>query len=160
MARYHMNRREKEVTDRNVLIGILRKGKYATVAMCRNNEPYIVTMNYGYDEGRSALYFHCSLKGLKLDMIGQNPSVCASVIEDLGYKMGQCEQAYRSVVLWGKMRVVEELEEKKHGIDVLLNHLEDEPDQVRERSLKSDEAYEELGILRLDVEEITGKQGE
>ena len=160
MARYHMNRSEKEVTDRKVLIGILRKGKYATVAMCRNNEPYIVTMNYGYDEGRSALYFHCSLKGLKLDMIGQNPSVCASVIEDLGYKMGQCEQAYRSVVLWGKMSVVEDLQEKKRGIDVLLNHLEDEPDQVRERSLKSDEAYEELGILRLDVEEITGKQGE
>ena len=160
MARYHMNRSEKEITERKALIDVLRSGKYATVAMCRGNEPYMVTLNYGYDEEKSALYFHCSSEGLKLDIIGHNPNVCASVIEDRGYKTGQCEQAYRSVVLWGKMYVLEDLDEKKHGIDVLLNHLEDEPDQVRERSLKSDEAYERLGILRLDIKEITGKQGE
>jgi len=160
VARYHMKRSEKEISERNALINVLRKGKYATVAMCRNNEPYVVTMNYGYDEGESALYFHCSLKGLKLDLIGENPSVCASVIEDLGYRMGECEQAYRSVVLWGKMYVVDDLQEKKHGIDVLLNQLEDEPDRVRERSLKSDEAYQKVGIMRLDITEMSGKQGE
>jgi nitroimidazol reductase NimA-like FMN-containing flavoprotein (pyridoxamine 5'-phosphate oxidase superfamily) len=81
-------------------------------------------------------------------------------MEDGGYKMGECSQAYRSVVFWGKMHVVEELNEKKYGIDVLLSHLEDEPDQVKERSLKSDEAYEKVGILRLDIIEMTGKQGE
>jgi nitroimidazol reductase NimA-like FMN-containing flavoprotein (pyridoxamine 5'-phosphate oxidase superfamily) len=64
------------------------------------------------------------------------------------------------VVFWGKMHVVEDMEEKKHGIDVLLNHLEDEPDEVKERSLKSDEAYKEVGMLRLDITEMTGKQGE
>ena len=160
MARYHMKRSEKEIADRNTLIDVLRKGKYTTIAMCRENEPYLVTMNYGYDESRNALYFHCSREGLKLDMIGQNPSVCASVIEDLGYRMGQCEQAYRSVVLRGKMNVVDDLREKKHGIDILLNHLEDDPDQVKERSLKSDEAYREVGILRLEVTEMSGKQGE
>jgi hypothetical protein len=45
-------------------------------------------------------------------------------------------------------------------MEVLLNHLEDDPDEVKERSLKSDEAYEGVGILRLDIKEMIGKQGE
>ncbi|MGB2988540.1 MAG: pyridoxamine 5'-phosphate oxidase family protein [Candidatus Zixiibacteriota bacterium] len=160
MPRYHMNKTEQEIADRDSLVDILKRGKYAIIAVCREGEPYIVTLNHGYDERRNALYFHCALKGLKIDFVRHNPDVCATVIEDGGYKMGRCEQAYRSVVFWGKMHVVEDLEEKKYGIDVLLNHLEDEPDQVKERSLKSDDAYEGVGILRLDIKEITGKQGE
>jgi len=49
MVNYHMNKKEREIVDRNVLIGILKQGKYATVSMCRDNEPYIVTLSYGYD---------------------------------------------------------------------------------------------------------------
>jgi nitroimidazol reductase NimA-like FMN-containing flavoprotein (pyridoxamine 5'-phosphate oxidase superfamily) len=160
LARYHMKRKEQEIADRDTLVDVLKRGKYAIIAMCRQGEPYIVTLNHGYDEKRNALYFHCALEGLKIDFIRDNPEVCATVIEDRGYRMGECEQAYRSVVLWGKMYVVDDLQEKKHGIDVLLKHLEDEPDQVRERSLKSDEAYQKVGILRLDVTEMSGKQGE
>ena len=159
MLKYHMNRKEKEITDSVVLNEIVKQGKYVTIAMCRAKEPYIVALNYGYDENKNALYFHCSLKGLKLDFIKHNPAVCATVIEDRGYKMGDCSQAYRSVVFWGKMHIIEDLEEKKHGINILLNHLEDNPDEIRERSLKSDDVYKEVGILRLDITEISGKQG-
>jgi nitroimidazol reductase NimA-like FMN-containing flavoprotein (pyridoxamine 5'-phosphate oxidase superfamily) len=154
-----MNRKEKQITDSVVLSEIVKQGKYVTIAMCRAKEPYIVALNYGYDENKNALYFHCSLKGLKLDFIKHNPAVCATVIEDRGYKMGDCSQAYRSVVFWGKMHIIEDLEEKKHGINILLNHLEDNPDEIRERSLKSDDVYKEVGILRLDITEISGKQG-
>ena len=160
MAKYHMNKKEREITGKNVLIDMLRQGKYTTIAMCREDEPYIVTLSYGYDENRNVLYFHCALKGLKLDFINHNPNVCATVIEDKGYKMGECDQAYRSVVFWGKMHIVEDLQEKKHGIDVLLNHLEYDPVKVRERSLKPEEDYENVEILRLDIMEMTGKQGE
>lgn len=159
MLKYHMNRKEKQITDSVVLSEIVKQGKYVTIAMCRAKEPYIVALNYGYDENKNALYFHCSLKGLKLDFIKHNPAVCATVIEDRGYKMGDCSQAYRSVVFWGKMHIIEDLEEKKHGINILLNHLEDNPDEIRERSLKSDDVYKEVGILRLDITEISGKQG-
>jgi nitroimidazol reductase NimA-like FMN-containing flavoprotein (pyridoxamine 5'-phosphate oxidase superfamily) len=154
-----MSKKEREITDRNVLSEMLRQGKYATIAMCRGDEPYIVTLSYGYDERRNALYFHCSLKGLKLDFVNHNPNVCASIIEDQGYKMDECRQAYRSVVFWGSMHIVEDLQEKKHGMEILLNHLEDDPSRIRKRSLKSDQAYKEVGMLRLDITEISGKQG-
>jgi nitroimidazol reductase NimA-like FMN-containing flavoprotein (pyridoxamine 5'-phosphate oxidase superfamily) len=156
---YHMNRKEKEISDREQLISIINRGKFASIAMCRESEPYLITMNYGYDRERNALYFHCASKGLKLDFIRANPNVCATVIEDRGYKKGECDHAFRSVVLWGTMHLVEDLKEKKRAIDILLDHLEEDPDRIRQKSLKSDDAYQEVGILRLDIGEMTGKQG-
>lgn len=159
MARYHIRKKEKEIKGQNVLKEVLKNGKYAVVSMCRDNEPYLVTMNYGYDRIKNALYFHCSLKGLKLDFIKHNPEVCGTVIEDRGYIKGDCKQAYRSVVFWGKIYIIGKIEEKKHGIEILLNHLEGGSEKYRE-GLKSEDAYKKVCILRLNLLEITGKQGD
>ena len=160
MSKYHMHRKEKEITHSEELRHVLAHGKYAMVSMCRESEPYIVTMNYGFDEEKNTLYFHCALKGLKLDFIRANPRVCATVIEDRGYKKDECDHAYRSVVFWGQMTLVEELNEKKHAMEILHHHLEENPDPIRARNLPDDDAYRKVGILRLDIKEITGKQGE
>jgi nitroimidazol reductase NimA-like FMN-containing flavoprotein (pyridoxamine 5'-phosphate oxidase superfamily) len=158
--RYHMRRTEREVTDSGQLREVLRGAKYASLALCRENEPYIVTMNYGYDESRNALYMHCAKQGLKMDFISQNPAVCGTAIEDRGYVQGECAHAFRSVVFWGEMHVVEDLREKKHAMQVMLDQLENDPECVRQDQLKTDEAYERVTILRLDVYEISGKQGQ
>lgn len=160
MAKYHMNKKEREIRDQGELIKILNRGKFATVSMCRDNEPYVVTMNYGYDQKKNALYFHSAQKGLKIDFIRYNPHVCATVVEDRGYLKNECNHAYRSVVFWGKMTTIENLEEKKHGLQVLLHHLEESPDKIKERLLKDDHEYKDLGILRLDIQEMTGKKGQ
>jgi uncharacterized protein len=89
-AKYHMNKAEREITDHATMAGILRDGRYAIVALCRDNEPYIVTLSYGYDPERSALYFHSAAKGLKLDFLAANGAACATVIEDGGYVTDQC----------------------------------------------------------------------
>lgn len=159
MQKYHMHKHEREITDNKEIMEILKGGKYAVISMCRDNEPYAVTLSYGYDEANNSLYFHTALQGLKLDFIRSNPSVCATVIDDCGYMMDQCSHAYRSVVFWGNMSIIDSLDEKKHGMEVMLNHLENTPDPIRERVLKSDKAYNNITILRLDIMYITGKKG-
>jgi len=57
------------------------------------------------------------------------------------------------------MHVVETIEEKKHGMNILLKHLEDNPDKITQESLSNDKYYKNLGILRLDIAEINGKWG-
>ena len=69
MARYHMHKTEREIKNKKELIEILKKGKFTSIAMSRNDEPYIVTLSYGFDEKKNSLYFHAALKGLKLDII-------------------------------------------------------------------------------------------
>jgi nitroimidazol reductase NimA-like FMN-containing flavoprotein (pyridoxamine 5'-phosphate oxidase superfamily) len=153
-----MNKSEREITDQNELMEILKCGRFTVISMCRSNEPYIVTMTYGYDELKHALYFHAATKGLKLDFMRDNPNVCATVIDDMGYVQDQCEHHYRSVVFWGKMYVVDDLAEKKHGLDVLLNHQEKEPEPIKRRNVKDDSKYDKVTILKLVIDDIYGKK--
>ncbi|HUT20833.1 MAG TPA: pyridoxamine 5'-phosphate oxidase family protein [Anaerolineae bacterium] len=159
MGRYHMRRSERAIVEQDELGAILGQGRYITLALCRADEPYAVTMSYGYDAEQQALFFHCAHEGLKLDFLRHNPQVCGTVIEDLGYIQSECAHAYRSVVLRGEIRLVNLLEEKVHGMEVLLRHLEDEPQTVRASTLRDEAAYDRAAILRLDIHEITGKQG-
>lgn len=153
-----MNRKDREIKDGSKHIDILRNGKIVTISLCRKNEPYIVTLDYGYDDAGNCLYFHCAKKGLKIDFLIDNSHVCATIIEDLGYVDGRCEHKFRSLVFWGTMMVVENLEEKKHGMNVLLNHLEENPEKLKKRLLSKDTAYQKFAVLRLDITEISGKQ--
>lgn len=159
MPRYHLQKKEREIRDIEELLAIIKNGKYLTIAMCRDNEPYIVTLSYGYDEVKNAFYFHSRRKGLKYEFIEHNPDVCATVIEDRGYIMNECAHEFRSVIIWGKMCLVNTLEEKKHGMDILLKHLEENPDRIKQESLFDDRIYKSLEILRLDVTGMDGKWG-
>jgi nitroimidazol reductase NimA-like FMN-containing flavoprotein (pyridoxamine 5'-phosphate oxidase superfamily) len=152
-----MRKIEKEIKDKKDLIDVIKGGKFSIISMCNENEPYIVTLSYGYDESKHALYFHCAKEGQKIDFIKANPSVCGTVIEDNGYEEG-CGQAFRSVVFTGTMELVKEIEEKKYGFEAILNQLEKDPNSVRDKFIKKDETYENSGMLRLDITDITGKE--
>jgi nitroimidazol reductase NimA-like FMN-containing flavoprotein (pyridoxamine 5'-phosphate oxidase superfamily) len=160
MQNYHLNNRpNREITSESEIQEILKNGKYTTISMCRDNEPYIVTLSYGYDEGSSTLYFHCAKKGLKLDFIEANPTVCATVIEDGGYVTDHCEHNFRSAVFWGEMSIVAEMDEKKFGVAILVKHLESNPNAIQRLLLKSDEAFSRMEILKLKITQIHAKAG-
>ncbi len=152
-----MQKKDKEITNEELKIEIVKRGKYTTIGMCHEGQPYVVTLSYGFDEQKHALYFHSAKKGLKLDFLKQNTKVCATIIEDKGYVHGQCNHLYSSIVLFGEMRVVNELDEKKHALNVLLNHLEEVTEQMKTRYLSRDDIYEKMVLLRLDIDHITGK---
>lgn len=160
MPEFHMQKSEREIKDPAVIEDILIHGRYATIALCRHDQPYLVTLNYGYDPGPKALYFHTAHKGLKMEYIKANPLACAAVIEDRGYLAGKCAHAYRSVVCLGTIRLIEGLEAKKYGMGVLLKHLEKDPEVVRKRLLAADRDYDRAAVLRLDIQEATGKAGQ
>ena len=159
MKRYHLRRKEKEIVDIDELRGIVASGRFAAVALCRDGEPYVVTMNHGWDSENGALYVHCAQEGTKIDIIRANGRACATVVEDHGYKHGECDHAYRSIVMNGTIEVVEDLDEKKRGLQILLDHQEKEPDPIKERTLPDDAAYDRVGVLKMTIEEMTGKQG-
>ena len=111
MTRYHLRRKEKEITDIEELRGIVASARFTAVALCRDGEPYVVTMNHGWDADNEALYFHCAHEGMKIDFIQANDRTCATVVDDRGYRHGECDHAYRSVVIRGTIGIVEELVE-------------------------------------------------
>ncbi len=155
-----MQKKDREILDKRITSEIMKNGKFSTISMCRNDEPYIVTLSYGFDEIKNCLYFHSAQKGLKLEFLKENQKVCATIIEDLGYVRGACSHKYRSIVFWGDLTIVENLDEKKHAFDTMLNHLEDNPSKLKKRFFKSEESYNNTCLLKLEISLITGKASE
>ena len=159
MTHYHLRRQDRRVDNPQELAQILHEGKYAVIALARDQEPYVVALSYGYDEPGQALYFHCAPEGLKIEFLRANPNVCAVIILDHGYVKEQCEHHYASVILRGKLEEVKDLPEKKHGLAILMRHLEDNPEPIMNRNIKDDQSYDRVMILRLRIAEMTGKKG-
>lgn len=160
MNTYHVkNRPNREILDLDEIQQIFKRGQFAVISMCRGDEPYIVSLSYGYDIQNNVLYFHCSNQGLKIDFVKSNPTVCATIIEDGGYIKNECAHNYRTLVFWGKMEVVQTVNEKRFGMNILLNHLESNIDIVKEKAKKSEDFYSKMEVLKLTITQIHGKQG-
>jgi uncharacterized protein len=159
LTKYHMHKVEGQITDPTAVEAILDQGKYATLALCNRQEPYLVTLNYGYDRENCALFFHSATEGLKLAFIRANPEVCGTVIIDEGYVHGKCAHAYRSVVFWGRIEILQDLDEKRAALERMIDQLEEDAASVRQRLLSDPARLVNVAVLRLVITEITGKQG-
>ena len=49
MEKYHLRRKEK-VMEENEIIQILKRNMILTIALCKNNTPYLVTMDYAFNK--------------------------------------------------------------------------------------------------------------
>jgi hypothetical protein len=159
MQSYHMFKTEKEVKDPSVMEGLLGTCRWMSIALSGPEGPYIITLSYGYDNERTALYFHTARSGLKLEMLRKDPRACGTIIEDLGYLHGKCSHAYRSLVIFGRMSFVDSPEEVAHAFDVLLNHQEREPGEMKREFLGNEGATRSAQLLRFDIESMRCKQG-
>ncbi|GHV48094.1 MFS transporter [Bacteroidia bacterium] len=158
--KYHLkNRPDREITEEEEILRILKSGKYAVLSLCRNNEPYIVTLSYGYGKTTHSLYFHCAKEGLKLDYIKANPQVCATIIEDGGYIPNECGHWYKTLVLRGSIKILSGLQEKRDCLEIILNQLETDAG-TREKKLDAPlPLYESMVALKLEIQTIHGKSG-
>ncbi|MDO8964974.1 MAG: pyridoxamine 5'-phosphate oxidase family protein [Coriobacteriia bacterium] len=160
MSPFHLRRADRALTEASVVDSVLRRGRYAAIAMVHEGEPYVVTLSYGHDADRGALYFHVAPEGRKIAAMREHPGVCATVVIDGGYEEGACKHHYESVVITGTMALVEDPDEARHGMRILLGHLEADPGPVWERNrLDGDAVYERMRVARLDIDQITGKAG-
>jgi nitroimidazol reductase NimA-like FMN-containing flavoprotein (pyridoxamine 5'-phosphate oxidase superfamily) len=81
------------------------------------------------------------------------------VVEDRGYIDGECDHAYRSLVLEGKANVITDLSEKRRALELLARKYERRPEAILARFAGNDEAVRKVGVVRISVESASGKQG-
>ena len=72
---FHVRRKDREITDPGEMNQVLKSAKYVTVALCMDNEPYLVSLSHGFDEKQTCLYFHCATEGKKLVYLKSNNKV-------------------------------------------------------------------------------------
>jgi len=154
---YHLRRTEKALDDEAEQLAVLRAGTYVTVALCKDNEPYLVTMNYAFDEARRCLYFHCARLGKKLDYWAANPVVWGQVLEDRGYLAGKCSYAYRTVQFRGRIELLQDREAKREALRIMIERLEPDPDPVKKKLIEGSK-LDNVVVGCIYLEALTGKQ--
>jgi nitroimidazol reductase NimA-like FMN-containing flavoprotein (pyridoxamine 5'-phosphate oxidase superfamily) len=150
-----MRRKDKEITDIRQIEDILRKGRFCHIAMANEDEPYLITINYGYND--NCIYFHSAPDGQKLEMIRKNPKVCFMIYVDDILVEGEnpcndCTMKYRSIIGYGKARILKDIAEKNEGLNILMEHYS------KNGPFKfSDKNLEETTVIKIEIEEISGK---
>ena len=153
-----MTKRERQVTDENQIRSILDTAKVLHLGLAVDDEPYVVPMNYGYtmEDGKLVLYLHSALRGKKLDMIRLNCKVFFEMDCDLdpfeGEKPCQYGLAYSSVMGRGIATIVEDVEEKKKAMSVLMKT------QTGKDFSFEDRLVSIVSVIRIDVLEYTAKK--
>ncbi|MCU0860462.1 MAG: pyridoxamine 5'-phosphate oxidase family protein [Thermoplasmata archaeon] len=154
-----MRRREKEVTDRDEMVRVLRETRYVTVAMCGDDGPYLVTLSHCYDPDRNAIYFHCAHEGRKIDILRRDGRVWGQALIDLGYADGKCDHLYQTTQFRGKVKFVEEPEEKRYALGMMIRKNEKDPVLVESEQV-TDESVRNVNIGRIDIDLMTGKRSD
>lgn len=157
MKSYHMRRSEKKITDQEEIIDIIKGQKYMTMAMSKDDEPYLVTLNYGFDEEEMKFYFHCAKEGKKIDFLKENNKVYGQILDDLGYRIGRCDHSYRSVHFKGCVSFLENEEEKRMALCSMVEQLEEEPEKVIGRMVEKADMGE-VKVGQIKVESFSGKK--
>ncbi len=141
------------------MTAILEKAKYITIAMCKDNEPYLVTLSHGYDRDGHCIYFHCAKEGKKVDILRENNTVWGQALIDKGYAQGVCDHLYATAHFKGKVTFVENKKEKKYALEVMIKALEIDPKNVLETQLGED-SIAKVQIGRIDIEYLRGKKSD
>lgn len=152
---FHVRRKDREITDPQTLRDVLKQTKYITVSLCMENEPYLVSLSHGYDEPHNCLYFHCAPEGKKLAYLKANNKVWGQAVLDYGVT-DECDYAYTSVQFSGTMRLIEDLAEKQHGMEVMVRQLSEHPEEKLAKIKPEKLAKTTMG--RIDITYLSGKQ--
>ena len=152
-----MTKRERQITDEAQITAILDAGKVLHLGLAVDNEPYVVPMNYGYtkENGKLVVYLHSAVRGKKLDMIRANPKVFFEIDCDLVPFEGElpCQYglSYSSVMGKGIARIVDDVEEKKKAMSILMKT------QTQKDFTFEDRLVSIVAVIRIDVEGYTAK---
>ena len=77
--------------------------------------PYAVPLSYAYEDGK--LWFHCARTGHKLDAILLEPKVSFCVVDRDQVVPLEYTTYFRSVILFGKARVLEDPAEVRAALE-------------------------------------------
>jgi uncharacterized protein len=153
-----MRRKDREIIDPVEIRDILDRADVCRIAFAVDNEPYIVTLNFGYSwTDRLSLFFHCARDGRKLSMMDRNDRVCFEMDVDHELKRGEkaCDwgMGYRSLVGTGCLSRIDHPTEKLEGLDHIMNHYgSNGKNEYIDRILNATE------VLKLRVTEFSAKK--
>jgi nitroimidazol reductase NimA-like FMN-containing flavoprotein (pyridoxamine 5'-phosphate oxidase superfamily) len=137
--------------------GILDAAFVCHVGFCVEGQPYVIPTNYG--RSGDTLYVHGSAASRMLRTLSGGVPVCVTVTHVDGLVLARSafhhSVNYRSVVILGKVRLVEEPAEKMEALRLFTEHvMKGRWDDVR---LPTEQEIKATTVLAIPLEEVSAK---
>lgn len=149
-------RRNRQELSAEACTVVLNRGTSGVLALLGDEGyPYAVPISYVYDGGK--LYFHSARSGHKLDAVRRCPKASFCVIDQDQVVPEKYTTYFRSVILFGKIRILEEEGEKRAAIEKLADRYAPHgPRESRDKEIRQE--WKALCVLEMTVEHMTGKE--
>lgn len=154
-----MRRHDREITDETKVEQIVAACDCCRLGFCDDGQVYIVPLSFGYEkeDGRYILYFHGAKEGRKIDLVEKSPQVGFEM--DTNYLLHEADTAcshscrFQSIIGNGTVSLVEDLEEKKKGLQMIMKKTTGKGDwEFDEKMVNA------VAVIRLAVESMSCKE--
>ena len=146
-------RRKKQLLSKEDTVKVLERCTNGIMACLGDDDyPYAVPFNYVYYNDK--IYFHSAKSGHKVDAIIKNPKVSFAVVDKDRIVSEEYTSYFRSVIAFGKARIVEGDEWNDSFMALVEKYSGDMPHGAKHSKV---EGCTESLIVAIDVEYITGK---
>lgn len=116
--------------------------------------PYGVPMSYSYTDNK--LVFHGMKIGHKMDAIRNHNKVSFTVIETDQVVPEEYTTYFRSVIIFGKANVIEDLDKKREVLNSLVKKYS--PDYINDSKEEIESKLGAVCIFEVDIEHMSGKE--
>lgn len=147
-------RRKRQSLSTEECVAILERMPNGTLALYGDDGyPYAVPVSYVYADGK--IYFHSAMQGHKVDAVRRNGNVSFCVVEQDDVKPAEFTTYFRSVIVFGKARILTDEDEKRNALCLLADKYSHGEAGMEAEIAKG---FNKLLMVEITVEHITGKE--
>ncbi|MFZ5642963.1 MAG: pyridoxamine 5'-phosphate oxidase family protein [Bacillota bacterium] len=147
-------RRKNQLLSQEETIEILQTCSTGVLGVIGDdNYPYTVPLNYVFKDDK--LFFHCAKEGHKIDSIKKNDKVTFCVIEKDEVVPKAFATKFRSVVVFGKARILTDDSERRYALDSLIEKYSPDYPEEGKREIEND--WNAVCVVEVKIEHMTGK---
>lgn len=156
MNMFREMRRSKQVMSFEDSAAVLERNTAGVLAVSGDDGyPYAVPLSYVYTDGR--IYFHCAKQGHKMDAIARCEKVSFCVIDQDQVVPEEFTTYFRSVIAFGKARVLDDPAEKRAALEALGKRYS--PDETPEALAKEIEgSFKQVTMVEITIDHLSGKE--
>lgn len=148
-------RRKNQQLPEDECVRILERQTSGTLALSGDNGyPYAVPLSFVHTEGK--IFFHCAKSGHKLDALRRCEKVSFCVIDRDTVIAENFTTYFKSVIVFGRIRVIEDENEIRSAITALSDKYCPVSREARDKEIA--DSMDRLCMLELKIEHMTGKE--
>ena len=149
-------RRKRQALSAEETASVLYRGMSGVLTLAGDDGyPYAVPVSYVYDGDK--ICFHCAKSGHKLDAIQRNAKASFCVIDQDQIIPEEYTTYFRSVIVFGQIRVLDDEQAKRIAIKKLAIKYSPE-DTAAGRNNAIDREWKTLCMLEMSIDHMTGKE--